>query len=86
MLIFFVFVNLSIHTYSSLYSILKQQLELKVPGGGKENRTPDPLLARQVLSQLSYTPTYSEIPKAKKLSGGLKWTRTTDLTLIRRVL
>ena len=25
-------------------------------GGGKENRTPDPLLARQMLSQLSYTP------------------------------
>ena len=27
-----------------------------VVGGGKENRTPDPLLAKQVLSQLSYTP------------------------------
>ena len=26
-------------------------------GGDKEIRTPDPLLARQVLSQLSYTPT-----------------------------
>ena len=25
-------------------------------GGDKENRTPDPLLAKQVLSQLSYTP------------------------------
>ena len=25
-------------------------------GGGKEIRTPDPLRARQVLSQLSYTP------------------------------
>ena len=59
---FSVFVNL--FTLTLLYSILKQQLELKVPGGGKENRTPDPLLARQVLSQLSYTPTYSEIPKA----------------------
>ena len=28
-------------------------------GGGKEDRTPDPLLAKQVLSQLSYTPTLS---------------------------
>ena len=28
-------------------------------GGDEENRTPDPLLARQVLSQLSYTPGYS---------------------------
>ena len=28
-------------------------------GGGKEDRTPDPLLAKQVLSQLSYTPAKS---------------------------
>ena len=27
-------------------------------GGDEEDRTPDPLLARQVLSQLSYTPRY----------------------------
>ena len=27
-------------------------------GGDEENRTPDPLLARQVLSQLSYTPMF----------------------------
>ena len=39
-------------------------------------RTLDPLLARQVLSQLSYTP----------IGSGLKWTRTIDLTLIRRAL
>ena len=44
--------------------------------GDNEIRTRDPLLARQVLSQLSYTPR----------SHGLKWTRTTDLTLIRRAL
>ena len=51
--------------------------------GDEGIRTPDPLLARQVLSQLSYAP----------LRGlglfflfGLKWTRTTDLTLIRRAL
>ena len=29
---------------------------LRVRGGDEEDRTPDPLLARQVLSQLSYTP------------------------------
>ena len=29
---------------------------LKKDGGDEENRTPDPLLARQVLSQLSYAP------------------------------
>ena len=30
-----------------------------INGGDEENRTPDPLLARQVLSQLSYAPIYS---------------------------
>ena len=30
--------------------------EVRTLGGGKEVRTPDPLLAKQVLSQLSYTP------------------------------
>ena len=30
----------------------------KYYGGDEENRTPDPLLARQVLSQLSYTPKF----------------------------
>ena len=44
--------------------------------GDEGIRTPDPLLARQVLSQLSYTP---------KLHG-LEKTRTSDLTLIRRAL
>ena len=47
-------------------------------GGDSRTRTDDPLLAKQVLSQLSYTPRY-EI-------GGPKWTRTTDLTIISRVL
>ena len=51
--------------------------------GDNEIRTRDPLLARQVLSQLSYTPRYySDCLSA----NGLKWTRTIDLTLIRRAL
>ena len=47
---------------------LLQSYPLKVlPNGDNEIRTRDPLLARQVLSQLSYTPinlasTYSPIP------------------------
>ncbi len=60
-------------------------------GGDERNRTADPLLARQVLSQLSYTPISQAlcfqslaIPPFKV--GGLKWTRTIDLTLIRRAL
>ena len=78
-------------------------------GGDEQNRTVDPLLARQVLSQLSYTPVFVLITISELLSihlnyyslfkdalhlspcrgystGGLKWTRTTDLTLIRRAL
>ena len=54
-------------------------------GGDEENRTPDPLLARQVLSQLSYTPILVSLSYLKEF-GGPKWTRTTDLTLIRRAL
>ena len=54
----------------------------QIRGGDEENRTLDPLLARQVLSQLSYTPIFIFF----SVFGGLKWTRTTDLTLIRRVL
>lgn len=41
------------------------------------DRTADLLRARQALSQLSYNPI---------VSGGSEWTRTTDLTLIRRTL
>ena len=33
-------------------------IPIQVSGGDEENRTPDPLLARQVLSQLSYTPKF----------------------------
>ena len=46
-------------------------------GGDKRDRTADPLLAKQVLSQLSYTP--------MKI-GGPEWARTTDLTIISRTL
>ncbi len=53
-----------------------------VPNGDGEIRTHDPLLARQVLSQLSYTPIETMVFHIH----GLKWTRTIDLTLIRRAL
>ena len=58
------------------------------PGGDERNRTDDPLLAKQVLSQLSYTPISREkrFSSQNKRFGGLKWTRTTDLPLIRRTL
>ena len=71
---------------------------IKKFGGDEENRTPDPLLARQVLSQLSYAPAIFRLPhdgRPKTISynpfqfqeiGGPKRTRTSDLTLIRRAL
>ena len=45
-------------------------------GGDEGNRTPDPLLAKQVLSQLSYTP---------MLVGLAGWFFFQDTLLIRRV-
>ena len=42
---------------SRLSGVRSNRLSYKpIPGGDEEARTPDPLLARQVLSQLSYTP------------------------------
>ena len=46
-------------------------------GGGERDRTDDPLLAKQVLSQLSYTP---------DMRGGSGWIRTNDPRLIKTVL
>ena len=51
-------------------------LQLLFIGGGERDRTDDPLLAKQVLSQLSYTPDV----------GGSGWIRTNDPRLIKTVL
>jgi hypothetical protein len=48
-------------------------------GGGERDRTDDPLLAKQVLSQLSYTP-------ETLVGGGSGWIRTNDPRLIKTVL
>jgi hypothetical protein len=48
-------------------------------GGDEETRTPDPLLAKEMLCQLSYVP-------GRQGSGGRYWTRTSDLCLIRAAL
>ena len=48
-----------------------------VTGGARRDRTADPLLAKQVLSQLSYGPL---------VFGGSGKIRTSDLTLIRGAL
>ena len=66
---------------------LSQSTVLLIANGDGEIRTLDPLLARQVLSQLSYAPirVTCSIIQAFRLSG-LEKTRTSDLTLIRRAL
>ena len=53
----------------SLFPFTTLFLFLKRVGGDERDRTDDPLLAKQVLSQLSYTPKYL-----------LKWV-TTDLVI-----
>ena len=50
-------------------------------GGDEETRTPDPLLAKEMLYQLSYVPDVRWVG-----DGGRFWTRTRDLCLIRAVL
>ena len=52
-------------------------------GGDEETRTPDPLLAKEMLCQLSYVPG-SHV--TRQAVGGRFWTRTRDLCLIRAVL
>ena len=50
--------NVSVSAYEQAQrsAIIIFASALKLSNGDKEIRTPDPLLARQVLSQLSYTP------------------------------
>ena len=87
-----IIINLSYNNYlgcldifliiNFLYAVFKvHSFEPFGSNGDNEIRTRDLLLARQALSQLSYTP----IGLLYFISG-LKWTRTTDLTLIRRAL
>ena len=55
--------------------------------GDEETRTPDPLLAKEVLYQLSYIPgCRPEERSGWPLECGRFWTRTRDLCLIRAVL
>ena len=67
--------------------ISQQTLFSSADNGDGEIRTLDPLLARQVLSQLSYAPIWVTYLIIQSLSAsGLEKTRTSDLTLIRRAL
>ena len=51
------YLRFSFFLFTLFYNYLIPEIFLSFYlGGGKEDRTPDPLLAKQVLSQLSYTP------------------------------
>ena len=77
---------MSPHNYTyQLFFDPKAQAFVSKNGGDDGIRTHDPLLAGQVLSQLSYTP-ITGFHWLFNFANGLKWTRTTDLTLIRRAL
>ena len=52
------FLTLLFIQFSNIFVTLSHRTHQMCSGGGKEIRTPDPLLARQVLSQLSYTPIF----------------------------
>jgi hypothetical protein len=58
-------------------------------GGGERDRTDDPLLAKQVLSQLSYIPqmtSQATFIETLQTGGGSGWIRTNDPRLIKTVL
>jgi hypothetical protein len=61
-------------------SYVQYRISWIIQSGGERIRTDDPLRARQMLSQLSYT------PNDNLLSIGPEWSRTTDLTIISRTL
>jgi hypothetical protein len=73
------------------HSIAFERFPLGI-GGGRRDRTDDPLLAKQVLSQLSYAPRHRLIRLAggggyrADQVGGSGWIRTNDPRLIKTVL
>ena len=83
-----------------MFAVVNQVSKRYRIGGAKRDRTADPLRARQVLSQLSYSPSVylshpdhhlsphpNLLPQGEGAQGGGPgWTRTTDLTLIRGAL
>ncbi len=65
--------------------LASKHLPLRI-GGGRRDRTDDPLLAKQVLSQLSYAPIQRHSGLFRQTIGGSGWIRTNDPRLIKTVL
>ena len=70
----------SVQMWCGLAQVLILRCSPGAGGGDEETRTPDPLLAKEMLCQLSY------VPLPRGMCGGRFWTRTRDLCLIRAVL
>ena len=66
----------------------KSKSSCRCSGGDDRDRTGDPLLAKQVLSQLSYVPLTGTSPQSGDVDekSGRKWDRTTDPRVISTVL
>ena len=67
------------------------RMPLSFIGGAERDRTDDLLLAKQALSQLSYSPSAASRPSftgptASRIVGGSGWIRTIDPRLIKTVL
>ena len=73
--------SLNPYPYQETKQSARSWVNSRWDGGDERSRTADPLLAKQVLSQLSYIPLMSFPP-----NGGPSWDRTRDLTLIKRAL
>lgn len=54
----------------TLFSLLGYDVRSTMNGGAERDRTADPLLAKQVLSQLSYSPNLLSVHAPKALHGG----------------
>ncbi len=66
------------------YAVFKVHVRhhLQVPNGDGEIRTLDPLLARQVLSQLSYTPMKSGIHLSSHAVPSIVFSAVRGLTIV----
>lgn len=69
----------------SFHDTATRKARAHTTGGGRD-RTDDLLLAKQALSQLSYAPTGTSQTAEARTHGGPGRTRTSDPTLIKRVL